>query len=81
MTKNGTLYVGVTNDLVRRMYEYKQGLVEKYAVKRLVYFETGESAEGAIAREKVVKHWTRAKKLKTIEMTNPLWRDLSEGLV
>ena len=83
--KNGTLYVGVTNDLTRRMYEYKHGLVEgfakKYGVKRLVYFETGESAEGATAREKVVKHWTRAKKLKTIEMTNPLWRDLSEGLV
>ncbi len=83
--KNGTLYVGVTNDLTRRMYEHKKGLVEgftkKYGLKRLAYFETGESAEGAIAREKAIKHWTRAKKLKTIEMTNPLWRDLSEDLV
>jgi putative endonuclease len=82
--KNGTLYIGVTNDLTRRMYEHKHGLVDgftkKYGVKMLVYFETGESAEGAIAREKTIKHWTRAKKLKTIETTNPLWRDLSEDL-
>ena len=80
--KNGTLYVGVTNDLARRLYEHKHGLVEgfakKYGVKTLVYFETGESAEGAIAREQTIKHWTRAKKLKTIEAVNPLWRDLSE---
>ena len=77
--------MGVTNDLVRRLYEHKQGLVEGFAkkcgVKRLVYFETGGSAEGAIVREKVIKHWTQAKKLKTIEAANPLWRDLSEGLV
>ncbi|MHB1205698.1 MAG: GIY-YIG nuclease family protein [Rhodospirillaceae bacterium] len=82
--KNGTLYVGVTNDLTRRMYEHKHGLVDgfakKYSLKLLVYFETGESAEGAITREKTIKHWTRAKKLKTIEMSNPLWRDLSEDL-
>lgn len=80
--KNGTLYVGVTNDLVRRMYEHKHGLIDgftkKYGVKMLVYFEAGESSEGAIAREKAVKHWTRAQKLHTIEMSNPLWRDLSE---
>jgi putative endonuclease len=83
-SKNGTLYVGVTNDLARRMYEHKNGLVggfaKKYGVKTLVYFETGESAEGAIAREKVIKHWTRAKKLHTIESVNPLWRDLSEDI-
>ena len=82
--KNGTLYVGVTNDLARRMYEHRYGLVEgfakKHGVKTLVYFETEESAEGAITREKTIKHWTRAKKLKTIGMTNPLWRDPSEGL-
>ena len=82
--KNGTLYVGVTNDLARRMYEHKHGLVDgfakKYGIKTLVYFETGESAEGAIAREKTIKHWTRAKKLKTIESANPLWRDLSKDL-
>jgi putative endonuclease len=83
--KNGTLYVGVTNDLTRRMYEHKHGLIDgfakKYGVKMLVYFETGESAEGAIVREKTIKHWTRAKKLKTIEIANPLWCDLSEDFV
>src|SRR3954470_10843003 len=82
--KNGTLYVGVTSDLTRRMHEHKHGLVDgfakKYGVKTLVYFETGESAEGAITREKTIKHWTRAKKLKTIEAANPVWRDLSEDL-
>jgi putative endonuclease len=66
------------------MYEHRHGLVDgfakKYGVKMLVYFESGESAEGAITREKTIKHWTRATKLKTIEMTNPLWRDLSEDL-
>lgn len=82
--KNGTLYVGVTNDLIRCVYEHKHGLIDglakKYGVKQLVYFESGESIEGAIAREKTVKHRTRAKKLKTIEAANPLWRDLSEDL-
>ncbi|MBX7199277.1 MAG: GIY-YIG nuclease family protein [Rhodospirillaceae bacterium] len=80
--KKGTLYVGVTNDLARRMHEHKGGLLDSFAkkhgVKKLVHFESGESAEGAIAREKSIKHWTRAKKLNTIESVNPLWRALSE---
>jgi len=80
--RNGTLYVGMTNDLVRRVYEHKEGLVDgfskKYAVKILVYFEMCESPEGAITREKTIKHWTRQRKLRAIEAGNPLWRDLSE---
>ena len=66
------------------MYEHKHGLIDgfakKYGIKLLVYFESGDSIEGAIVREKTIKHWTRAKKLHTIEAANPLWRDLSEDL-
>jgi putative endonuclease len=76
----GTLYVGVTSDLVRRVWEHKQGLVEgftkKYQVKSLVWFEQTESIEAAIAREKRIKKWNRAWKIELIEKTNPAWRDL-----
>ena len=74
------MYVGVTNDLSRRMHEHKQGLVRgfswKYNVDRLVYFETTPESLGAIAREKQIKGWRRAKKIALIESRNPEWKDL-----
>jgi putative endonuclease len=77
------LYVGVTNDLSRRVYEHKQGAVPgftaRYNVRRLVYFEEFAGALSAIAREKQLKRWRRGKKVCLIESSNPLWRDLSEG--
>ena len=78
--KNGTLYVGVTSDLVRRVFEHKSDLVEgftkKYGVHSLVFYEVTESVEEAIAREKRIKKWKRAWKIRLIEETNPEWRDL-----
>ena len=79
--RNGTLYVGVTNDLVRRVYEHKEGALpgftKKYGVKLLVYFEQHEEIGAAIARENAMKKWRRAWKLELIERENPEWRDLS----
>src|SRR5580704_16840428 len=76
------LYVGVTNDLQRRHFEHKHKLIpghtQKYNVSRLVYFENTPNVNAAIAREKQIKGWTRAKKLALIEAQNPYWRDLSE---
>ena len=81
---NGTLYTGVTSDLVKRIYEHKNNLVEgftkKYNVHSLVWYETHESAESAIIREKRIKKWKRAWKLKLIEQTNPKWIDLYESI-
>ena len=78
--RNGTLYLGVTSDLIKRVWEHKNGLVEgftkKYGVKILVYYEIHESAENAIKREKQIKKWRRAWKLKLIEEKNSEWRDL-----
>ena len=83
--RNGTLYTGMTNDLVRRVYEHKQGLVDgftrTYGVKTLVYFEAFEEAYRAIQREKNIKHWKRSWKVVLIEKQNPNWRDLYPGLV
>jgi putative endonuclease len=77
---NGTLYVGVSNDLVKRVGQHRQGLVEgftkTYGVKSLVWYEVTESIEAAIAREKQIKKWHRAWKVKLIEHGNPSWRDL-----
>jgi putative endonuclease len=74
------LYTGVTSNLVQRIWQHKQGLVEgfskKYSVKKLVYFEVHGSAESAISREKQIKKWRRAWKLKLIEESNPEWKDL-----
>lgn len=82
--RNGTLYVGVTNDLIRRVWEHKNDVVEgftkKYRVHSLVWFETAESPEAAIAREKQIKKWKRAWKLRLIEVGNPQWMDLYEDL-
>jgi putative endonuclease len=76
----GTLYVGVTNDLVRRIYEHRNGLADgftkKYSVHRLIYFEQHSDIEAAITREKRLKKWNRAWKIRLIEETNPNWSDL-----
>ena len=76
----GTLYVGVTSDLVRRGYEHREdiiaGFTEKYGVHRLVYFEPHTDIEAAIRREKRLKRWNRAWKIRLIEENNPNWDDL-----
>jgi putative endonuclease len=81
----GTLYVGVTNDLIRRTYEHREGLVKgftkKYGVKMLVYYEQHDTALAAIQREKNIKHWSREWKIDLIISTNPGWRDLWEEIV
>jgi putative endonuclease len=81
----GTLYVGVTNDLIRRVYEHKNGFVEgftkQYNVHRLVYFEVYSSIHDALQREKNMKHWPRAWKVKLINESNPTWRDLYDEIV
>ncbi len=82
--RNGTLYVGVTNDLVRRPYEHREHLVDGFTKNRnitaLVYFETYDTAATAIQREKNMKHWKRDWKIELIERENPDWNDLFEGL-
>lgn len=78
-----TLYTGVTNDLVRRIYEHKRqlipGFTSRYNLTRLVYFEEFGDIRDAIAREKQIKGWVRAKKIALIQVKNPGWRDLSAG--
>lgn len=78
--RNGTFYTGVTNDLIRRVYEHKEGLVEgftkKYKIKMLVYFEHCNDINAAIHREKIIKKWKRSFKLDAIEKMNPNWNDL-----
>ncbi len=78
--RNGTLYIGVTSDLIKRVWEHKNNLVEgfskKYNVHTLVYHEFHDSMENAIVREKQMKKWKRAWKLNLIEKTNPDWKDL-----
>ena len=77
---NGTLYIGVTSDLVKRVWQHKEGLADgfskQYGIKTLVWFELQGSAEAAINREKQLKKWNRAWKIKLIEEKNPLWQDL-----
>ncbi len=81
-SKSGTLYTGMTNDLARRVYEHKHklipGFTKRYNVNRLVYFETFNQSQDAIAREKTIKGWVRRKKLALIKASNPRWADLSE---
>jgi putative endonuclease len=81
---NGTLYIGVTRDLIRRVHEHRTkaapGFTAKYGVTRLVYVETFDDPETAIAREKQLKGWNRAWKIRLIEKENPEWRDLFEEL-
>src|SRR3972149_5222759 len=79
--KSGTLYTGVTNNLVRRVYEHKQKLVsgftKKYRITKLVYFESSSDVMAAINREKEIKDWRRAKKIALVNTVNPTWEDLS----
>ena len=82
--RNGTLYIGVTNDLSSREYEHREGTAEgftkRYGVKLLVYFETFSDVRDAIAREKALKKWRRDWKLELIESSNPQWQDLRGSL-
>lgn len=77
------LYTGISNDLVRRVYQHKHHLVagftKRYNIDRLVYYESTESVESAILREKQIKGWLRSKKIALIESMNPEWKDLSDG--
>jgi len=82
--RNGTLYIGVTGNLQKRIWEHKQKLVEgftkKYDINKLVYYEQTESVYSAIQREKQMKKWNRKWKLNLIEKNNPQWRDLYSEL-
>ena len=82
--RNGILYTGVTSDLVRRIHEHREGLIDgftkRYSLKRLVYFEDHDDIRSAIQREKTIKHWPRAWKVRLIHGQNPDWQDLFEGL-
>ncbi|SRR5579885_260881 len=82
--RNGILYVGVTSDLVRRVYEHREGLVEgftrQYGLRRLVYYERHDDIRSAIQREKTLKHWPRAWKVRTIHGFNPDWNDLYDAI-
>jgi putative endonuclease len=79
--KSGTLYTGVTNNLVRRVHEHKAklipGFTRKYNINKLIFFETFGTPTEAIAAEKRIKGWTRKRKIDLIERENPKWRDLS----
>ena len=81
-SKSGTLYVGMTNDLERRVFQHKQKLIKgftaRYNINRLVYFELFNRPQEAIVREKQIKKWRRSKKIDLIESANPQWHDLSE---
>jgi len=82
--RNGTLYVGVTNDLIRRVYEHRHGLVQgftkKYGVTRLVYYEVLDDPHEAITREKRIKKWRREWKVNLIKESNAQWRDLYDEI-
>jgi len=83
--RNGTLYVGVTSDLVKRVWEHKEdladGFTKRYGVHTLVWYELHESMEVAIRREKAIKGWKRRWKLELIEKHNPGWRDLYDEVL
>jgi len=81
---NGTLYTGVTSNLIQRVYQHREGLVDgftkRYGVHHLVWYELHETMESAIKREKQLKSWPRKAKIRLIELQNPLWQDLWPGL-
>jgi putative endonuclease len=83
--RNGTLYIGVTNDLIRRVWEHKnnfvKGFTQKYKVHNLVYYEQTENVEAAIVREKRLKFWQRKWKIRLIEENNPDWKDLYTEII
>ena len=82
--KNGTLYIGITNDLIRRVHEHREGhadgFTKRYGVQSLVYFEVHDEVEHAIQREKTLKQWLRAWKIDLIEHGNPNWDDLWQSI-
>jgi putative endonuclease len=82
---HGTLYIGVTNDLVRRVWEHREGtgsvFTGRYGLTRLVYAERHEDIRTAIQRETSMKRWPRAWKVRTLEVLNPTWNDLYEGML
>ena len=82
--RNGTLYTGVTSDVVKRVWQHREGLADgftkRYGCKLLVWFELADTMDVAIAREKQIKGGSRAKKLALIEAANPEWRDLWEDI-
>ena len=82
MNNSGTLYIGMTNNLERRVWAHKNGtgsqFTRKYKINRLVYFEATTDVNAAIAREKQLKKWSRRKKIKLINSMNPKWQDLSD---
>jgi putative endonuclease len=83
--RNSVFYVGVTNDLLRRVFEHKEeitgGFTKKYGVKKLVYYESHGDIHFAIHREKIIKKWKRKFKISAIENMNPEWKDLYWGLI
>ncbi len=83
--RNGTLYVGITNNLIKRVWEHKNkkvdGFTKKYEIHHLVYYEFHENPESAIKREKQIKKWNRQWKIRIIEEKNPEWRDLYEDIL
>jgi putative endonuclease len=83
--RNGTLYIGVTSDLVKRIHQHKtgacDGFTKQYQVKRLVWYECHTEITAAIEREKQLKHWNRVWKIELVSKTNPLWRDLCSEIV
>jgi putative endonuclease len=83
--KHGTLYIGMTNNLIRRVYEHKSGMLDgftkKYSVHLLVYYEQITDVLNAIQREKQLKKWFRSWKIELIEKFNPDWKDLYPGLI
>ena len=83
-SKSGTLYIGVTNNLEKRVYEHKNDLIEgfskKYQCHKLIYYEETSNIESAIQREKQIKSWNRKKKELLIKSKNPTWKDLSVEL-
>ena len=83
--RNGTLYIGVTSNLIQRIWQHQEkqveGFTKKYEVQKLVWFEQHENAESAIIREKRIKKWNRDWKIRLIEETNPYWNDLYSSIV
>ena len=83
--KDGVLYIGMTNDLIRRVFEHREGTIDgftkKYQVKNLIYYEEHSHPESAILREKQIKKWKRDWKIRLIEGDNPDWDDLYEKII
>ena len=83
--RNGTLYIGVTSDLIKRIWEHKnnitEGFTKRYGIHQLVWYELHESMKSAIEREKRLKEWQRKWKIELIERTNPKWEDLYHRMI